>query len=149
MRYPNLAIRALDEIAFLAFANVLELLVEEDAPIVAPEHLPRPILAAPKKLEADEVYAAPGQNGERTAIGRKVRLELHDKIQPLRLLSQHYGLLVEKIELTPPRPGFAEILEASAQRVIVAKRRELLEGTAETVVDAVPSPRPAIARTAR
>lgn len=128
-RYRHSAKRTLDEVAALAYSNAQDFL-DDDGSFRSPRNIPRVLMAAVKRIEADEIYGAVGEDGERKVVGRKVRLELHDKVAPLRLLAQHYNLLVEQVQVSPGR-DFAAILEAAGQRVVDAARQRAIDGIAE------------------
>ena len=68
------AAKALDEIATLAFAVVQDFL-DRNGSVLLTQDIPRPILAAVKKLEADEVCSAAGEDRGRTVVGRRTGRE--------------------------------------------------------------------------
>ena len=113
-RYNHSAAKALNELGRLAYANVLDFMAE-DGTVKAPHEIEREVGAAIKKMRSEHIFATDVATGERKIVGRKTELEIHDKVAPLRLLGQHYGVLVEKVEVGDA-DEFAALLKAARER---------------------------------
>jgi phage terminase small subunit len=123
-RYRRTAENTLATIALIAFANIVDAF-DENGALIAPENIPREVGAAIKKIERVEISGRDA-DGNPTVTGHTVNIELWDKLAALRMLGQHYGLFVERVEVTPGR-DFASVLREARERVIAA--REGAEGS--------------------
>jgi Terminase small subunit len=118
----------LDELSTMAFSNVADVFTGEGT-IIPPHDMPREIAAAVKKVERTEILGAlDEETGRRQILGHTVKLEMHDKVGPLKLLGQNLGIFTEPTPLVQLGKGFAAILEAANQRALEAVRRRLIEG---------------------
>ena len=82
-----------------------------------------------KKIERNEVLGGedPDNPGRRKILGHTVKVELHDKVAPLKLLGQHLGMFNEPVHEVTHGKDFAAILEAAANRALEAVRGRLIE----------------------
>jgi hypothetical protein len=106
-RYRHTAESTLNAIALVAFANILDAF-DENGKLIAPENMRREIGAAIRKLERVEIKGRDA-DGNPIVIGHTINVELWDKLAALRMLGQHYGLFVERMEVAPGR-DFATVL---------------------------------------
>ena len=140
--------RKIDEaLAAKAFASISDVYDQHGA-IMEPHQMPREVALAVRRLKRTEIVNKTGPDGEPELVGHTVELEMWDAVPALRALGERLGLFNAQPVQTIGT-GFAALLEAAGQRALEATRRQMIEGRAETVVDAVPDPRPAIARAAQ
>lgn len=112
-RYERSADLTLQELAWVAYSNILDAFDEHGA-LLAIEDMPREVGASIKKIERIEIRGT-DSNGNPAVVGHKVKIELVDKLVALRLLGQHYGLLQEKIKLSASA-DFADLLREARER---------------------------------
>jgi hypothetical protein len=108
----------LGTLALIAFSNIADAFDENDR-LIAPKNMPREMAAAIKKLERAEIKGRDA-DGNPIVTGHTISVELWDKLAALRMLGQHYGLFVERVEVAPGR-DFATVLREARERVIAAR----------------------------
>ncbi len=116
-RYRHTAESTLGAIALIAFSNIADAF-DENGALIASENMPREIGAAIRKLERVEIMGRDA-DGNPIVTGHTISVELWDKLAALRMLGQHYGLFVERVEVAPGR-DFATVLREARERVIAA-----------------------------
>ena len=122
-----------DALAAKAFAAISDVF-DQHGMAIQPHQLPREIAMAVKKLKRTEIMQRKGSDGVPELVGHTVEVEMHDQLPALRALGERLRLFDPPPIQTSHRPGFAEILEAAAQRVIEGRRRDLLRGMADRVL---------------
>jgi len=118
-RYRHKAENTLDTIALIAFANIVDAF-DENGALIAPGSMPREIGATIKRIERVEIKGRDA-DGKPTVTGHTINIELWDKLAALRILGQHYGLFVERVEVAPGR-DFATALREARERVVARAR---------------------------
>jgi hypothetical protein len=87
--------RALRELAALSFSNLQDLLAH-DGTLLPVKQWPRDVAAAVKSVKIGKINLVAGDGVQEEVV------EIHtwDKVNSLRMLLQHLGLLVDKVERT-------------------------------------------------
>jgi hypothetical protein len=79
----------LTEIKNIAYSNIADLEPYLEGKVRLKD-MPRHITAAIKKITVDVLYAGAGT--DREAIGEKIKVELYDKVNTLKMLGSHLGV---------------------------------------------------------
>ena len=109
--------RVSNELAAMGFSSLSDIL-DRDGNVVNPVNLDREIASAIKKMKRKEMIAMAadeGGNKVEKVIGHIIEVEMHDKIQPLRLLGMEAGMFKEKVEHTADDELLAALAEARAR----------------------------------
>lgn len=115
-RLRHSANRALDELSALAFSTVSDV-YDESGAVIAPSDLPWDVAVAVRKIKRTEIVGSlDKETGRRKIVGHTIEIEMHDKLGPLRLLGEHYGLFVEQLKVLD-KTEFAALLKESRERV--------------------------------
>jgi hypothetical protein len=113
-RIARSANRVLDETSAMAFGCLSDVFTAEGT-IIPPNDLPRDVAAAVKEVKRQEILGAlDEETGRRKILGHTVELKMHDKVGPLKLLGQHFGVFKETIEFQGK--DFAAMLKEARER---------------------------------
>ena len=82
--------------------------------------MPREMAAAIKKLERAEIKGRDA-DGNPIVTGHTISVELWDKLAALRMLGQHYGMFVERVEVAAGGRDFAAVLREARERLMAAR----------------------------
>lgn len=100
--------RVVRELAALAFSSVSDVMAE-DGSLIPLTELPRDVAQAVKRIRRREII---GQvDGQKAVVGHMVEVEMHDKVQPLRLLGLVVGMFKERVEVTGEETWLAKLRE--------------------------------------
>jgi len=89
--------------------------------VIASAALPRAVAIAVKRVERKEILGGDetdedGQpTGRKRIVGHTVKIEMHDKVQPLSLLGPHFGLFAEQVAVMN-KDEFASVLREARER---------------------------------
>jgi hypothetical protein len=95
IRLASNAQKVTDALATLAFSSIADVL-DDQGNVIPLTELPRDVALAVKRMRRREII---GQvDGQKAVVGHTIEVEMHDKVQPLRLLGLEVGLFTEKVE---------------------------------------------------
>jgi len=119
-RYRHTAERTLDTLALIAFSNIADVF-DENGRLIAPKDMPREVAAAIRKLERTEIKGRDA-DGNPIVTGHTMSVELWDKLAALRMLGQHYGPFVQRVEVAAAGGrDFASALREARERAMAAR----------------------------
>jgi len=96
-RLENKAQKVSDSLAAMAFTSLADVM-DDRGNVIPLTDLPRDVGFAVKKVKRQEIVA--GSGDERVVVGHTIEVEMHDKVQPLRMLGLEVGMFKEKVEHT-------------------------------------------------
>jgi len=96
-RITSNAHKVTDTLAAIAFSSLADVL-DDQGNVIPLTNLPRDVGQAVKKVKRREIIRRDPSNGERKVIGHTIEVEMHDKVQPLRLLGLADGMFNAKVE---------------------------------------------------
>lgn len=97
IRLASNAQKVTDTLAALAFSSIADVL-DDQGNVIPLTQLPRDIGQAVKKIKRREIIGVDLTTGEKKVVGHTIEVEMHDRVQPLRLLGLEVGLFTEKVE---------------------------------------------------
>lgn len=115
-RLQNKAQKVSDGLAAMAFSSLADVL-DDEGNVIPLTQLPRDIGQAVKKVKRREIIGVDLTSGEKKVMGHTIEVEMHDKVQPLRLLGLEVGMFTEKVELTGDEAWVAK-LKAGRERAL-------------------------------
>lgn len=83
-----------DTLAAMAFTSLADVL-DDQGNVIPLTELPRDVALAIKKIKRREIIGL--VDGQKAVVGHTIQVEMHDKVQPLRLLGLEVGMFTEKV----------------------------------------------------
>lgn len=130
------AMRTLQELGRMAFANVQDLVDPTTGEVIPPHELPRDVAAAVQEFEVVEKLSKPkkakkgGRPAKPVVVSRTVKYKLANKHDPLKTIAHHFNMLNPDRQL-PQNPSNTtnNILVVAGNRdEVTSKIDKLLEG---------------------
>ena len=114
--------RVSDTLAAMAFTP-MSAVFNKDGSMIAPTDLPHSVSLAVKKISRREILGNINkETGKRQVIGQMLEIEMHDRVQPLRLLGLECGMFSEKMLHTADNV-LLQALREGRERALATVRR--------------------------
>jgi phage terminase small subunit len=94
----------LTEISKIAFVSLADAFAPNGS-LLPLKDMPEDLRAALSTIESQDLFS--GRGPRRKKIGETKKVKIHGKIEALRLLAQHFNLLTESPEPSPPENVYA------------------------------------------